>query len=769
MAKKNKKKFLSDDDLARKIGSLVNEAVGFSTDNIALKQEEAIKQYLRKPMAGDASIKGRSKYIVPKVLEHTEWMTGQIIRVFDTQKKVVEFLPSRPDQEALAEQQTDVANFVARDLNSHVAWLLPWVKNAAITGLGIVMVDFKAHKEELLPQLVKGVTDEQLVFFKEQEEAGKIIIEEASEPYSAPPAPADPNNPDPMAAFAHLMPQPQLYDLKIRHIRTQRRMNIVNLAPENFIVSKDADFDQQTGGIRAKLQGHKAVVGRQMLIEQGHDVEKIKGIPSASDETSGISVQRASVLNFDQGISDIEDEVFVYEIYTFMAIESEKRRHYRITLAGDIQSNPVVLGYEEVSKFYPYAAFCPFVTPNTLFGQGIADRVGPEQELLSKMQRGIIDNLNMHVHPIKVVNPDVTRFDDALNLAPGAAIRSTSPDAGINFISTPFTGASALPVMEQIRETAELTTGVGGAMMSINASDMQNTTATASSQRANASQMLVEMVCRHFADTGYRYLFRIIIDLLIQYPDDAEALITRLLGKYEKMLVDEWDPELDISATVAFGVMNKDGNMMSLQMILQNQFTAMERQMPFVNQQHIYETLVRIAENAGFKNANAFFQDPATIPPPPPPQPPQPSPDTLGLIEVEKAKAELRAQSEREKREFEAKKLIMENDRIRDLAFADLELKRAEIAAKYNAQVNMAAIKAEQEAKRMDMDFASAEQDAQVQMQVAREQNRQQQAQADQEAAAAMQQAMQGFTQSEGMPPEAEGLMPPQADMPPQF
>lgn len=560
-----------------------------------------------------------------------------------------------------------------------------------------------------------------------------------------------------MAAFAHLMPQPQLYDLKIRHIRTQRRMNIVNLAPENFIVSKDADFDQQTGGIRAKLQGHKAVVGRQMLIEQGHDVEKIKGIPSASDETSGISVQRASVLNFDQGISDIEDEVFVYEIYTFMAIESEKRRHYRITLAGDIQSNPVVLGYEEVSKFYPYAAFCPFVTPNTLFGQGIADRVGPEQELLSKMQRGIIDNLNMHVHPIKVVNPDVTRFDDALNLAPGAAIRSTSPDAGINFISTPFTGASALPVMEQIRETAELTTGVGGAMMSINASDMQNTTATASSQRANASQMLVEMVCRHFADTGYRYLFRIIIDLLIQYPDDAEALITRLLGKYEKMLVDEWDPELDISATVAFGVMNKDGNMMSLQMILQNQFTAMERQMPFVNQQHIYETLVRMAENAGFKNANAFFQDPATIPPPPPPQPPQPSPDTLGLIEVEKAKAELRAQSEREKREFEAKKLIMENDRIRDLAFADLELKRAEIAAKYNAQVNMAAIKAEQEAKRMDMDFANAEQDAQVQMQVAREQNRQQQAQADQEAAAAMQQAMQGFTQSEGMPPEAEG------------
>lgn len=752
----NKKPFLSDDDLARQIGKMVNDAVGFSNDNIATKQEESLNQYLRKPMAGDAAISNRSKYIVPKVLEHTDWMTAQVIRVFDSQKKVVEFLPNRPDQEELAEQQTDVANFVARDLNSHVAWLYPWVKNSNMTGLGIVTVAFNAVTDELLPEMVKGVTDEQLVFFTEQEKAGKIIIAEAGDPYSAPQPPADPNNPDPMAALAQLMPRPEVRDLKIRRIRTQRRMNIVNVAPENFIVSKDADFDQQTGGIRAKLQGHRAVVGRKALLEQGYDAEKVEAIPSANDIADGIAVRRAERVDYDQGISDVEDEVFVYEIYTFMAIDTEKRRHYRITLAGDLANNPIVLRHEEVSKFYPYAAFCPFPTPNTLFGQGIADRVGPEQELLSKMQRGIIDNLNMHVHPIRVVNPDITRFDDALALGPGVAIRSSDPSAGINFINTPFTGAAALPVMEQIRETTELTTGVGGSMMSVNASDMQNTTATATSQRANASQLLVETICRHFADSGYRYLFRVIIDLLMQFPDDAEALITRLTGKYTQMRIDEWDPELDVSATVAFGVMNKDGNQMSLQMILGNQMMAMERQMPFVTPQNVYETLVRMAENAGFKNANAFFVDPSTLPPPPPPEPPQPSPDTLGLIEVERAKAELRAQSDEADRRFEAQKLILENDRIRDLAFADLEVKRAEIAAKYGAQVNMALIKAEQDTKRTDIDFAIAEQDAQVQLQAAREQERAEEQQAE---AQAQEQAMQALQALQG---GAMQQMPPQ-------
>lgn len=721
---KKKRKALNDAEIASTIASMARDAVGFSSDQIANKHEQALKLYKRDPLPGDDKLVGRSKWVSPDVMERVDWSVASMTRLYDSTAMPVQFLPNGPEDEPLAKQMTDTCNFVVRSKNSHVAILEPWLKNGFITGLGVTMVEFRACREEGLPELLKGVPDEQLVALTQQEEAGEIIIVEAGEPYSALPPMPDPNVPPEMAMMVQAM-APMVRDLKIRRIKNMRHMDITNLPPEDFIVSKDAQFDQQTGGIKARLQGHRRIIARQDLIEQGFDAEKVKSIPSAEDKNEGIAVERSSLTDHDQGVG--ENDVTVYEIYTRLAIEDDKRRHYRFTLAGDLENAPVLLAHEEVSKFYPYAAFCPYPIPNTLFGYGIADRIGDDQILLSKMHRGVLNSLNMHIDPLKIVNPEVTNVDDLINPFPGAVIRSSDPTGGISYNQPPFAGAAAMPVIDQLKTGLDFVTGVGGGMQAVNASDLQNTTATATSQRANSAQLFIEMIARQFADTGYRYLFKVMIDLFVQYPEDAQAYITRLTNGYVPIKVDQWNPDMDVTTTVAFGVLNKDFNAATLQMILGQQQQMMQMSPQLVTPQHIYATVTKIVENAGFKNPGAFWVDPATVPPPPPPPPPVDP--NAGLIEVERVKAELRAQAEAAAREFDLIKLRVEDDRKRDEMAQDFELRKAEIQAKYAAQIDIARIQLEQAAQRNGVDLAIQAQQTQ-QAALEQQQQAEQQAQA---------------------------------------
>ena len=577
----NKPKKLSEEQILNQIRYKAKQAAKFSTDTIANKQEQALRLYNRDPLKGDAALKGQSKYVDPSVMERVDWSVASAVRVFDGVERVVEFLPNGAEDEPLAKQQTDVINLIVRRLNSHVAMLLPWLKNGFLTGLGVTTVRYDECVEEDLPQEIKGVTDDQLVDFDEQEQAGQIVFRQIGSEYEV----------DVVEGIADEMGQQlpldlplkqKVRDLEVRRITKTRHMKILNIKPEDFVVSNDADFDQQSGGIKAHLQGHRRLVTRDELIELGFDKEKVEKIASASDDDAGMAIERSKATDYDQGTGDTADEVEVYELYTKMKIDGEKARHYRITLGGDLESSAVLLDYVETTKTYPYAAFCPYPLPNTLFGHGVADRVGDDQILLSKIRRAEINNLNWLNHPTKIINQTSTNMDDARNIFPGSTIRSDAPDGGIKFLVPPNTAGTAAPMTADIKTTLDFTTGVGGAMVAVNASDMQNTTATATSQRANSAQQFMETIFRFFADTGYRYLFRIITDLLIQNPEDAEVLIRRITNNYVPIRVDQFSPDLDITTTVAFGVMNKDFNSMMLQQILGIQQSLMGTGSPMI-------------------------------------------------------------------------------------------------------------------------------------------------------------------------------------------
>jgi exoribonuclease R len=114
---------------------------------------------------------------------------------------------------------------------------------------------------------------------------------------------------------------------------------------------------------------------------------------------------------------------------------------------------------------------------------------------------------------------------------------------------------------------------------------------------------------------------------------------------------------------------------------------------PLVSMQQYSNTLTRMIELAGFKDANAFIN--TQVPPMPPAQPEQQKPDPAELLaQAEAMKAQNLAQKAIIDAETDRMKIIMDDDRNRDEAEAQIRLKAAELTAKYGAQVNIAEINA---------------------------------------------------------------------------
>jgi hypothetical protein len=106
--------------------------------------------------------------------------------------------------------------------------------------------------------------------------------------------------------------------------------------------------------------------------------------------------------------------------------------------------------------------------------------------------------------------------------------------------------------------------------------------------------------------------------------------------------------------------------------------------------QQYANTLRKFVELAGIKDTESFINSVVQNPPPAPSKPS--AEEQLAMAEMEKARAS--AQKALLDAETDRMKIIMDDDRQRDIEEANLRLKAKEMEAKYNTQVNMAEINA---------------------------------------------------------------------------
>jgi hypothetical protein len=649
----------------------IDNSIGYIDTETTDQRAKALEYYLRYPYGNE--IEGRSQIVTGEVAEAIDGALPQLIRVFTTTEDIVSFEPQTPEDEASAKQATDYCNWVFYRENDGLILLHNWFKDALMMKVGVVKAYWDA-KEDVNKESYKNLTEDELAL---------LLSDPAIEVVSRNVEFVD-GGVDPMG-FPIQIP---MYSVKVKKVKKYGCVKIENVPPEEFLISKSARTIEDSPFV-----AHRRLLTRSELVAMGFDKDVVEGLPSYDDLQ--YTVER--VARFSQGEQPDENISLdptmqvceVYECYIKIDINGDGIAELRkIVYAGN-----EILDDEECD-LVPFHSLCPIPIPHKFFGQSLADRTMDIQLIKSTVTRQMLDNLYLTNNARLGVVDGQVNLDDALNATPGGIIRMKSQGA-IMPVEVPAVTAQAFPMLEYMDQVQAKRTGVSDQQQGLDPDVLNNVSATAIAAMMKSNSGKLELIARIFAETGVKSLFKGILHLLGKYQDQAK--IVRMRGKFVAFDPRTWTNQYDVAINVGLGSGDRDQKLAMLQMILGKQEQALMQfgpSNPLVSVAQYRDTLARLIESAGFKDAKAFINEISPEQNAQLSQPQEPPPDmqaeaTRLLAQVEREKTEAKAQIEAAKLQLEKQSLEAEYTRKGiEIAMkaeqnaADMRIREAELAVR---------------------------------------------------------------------------------------
>jgi hypothetical protein len=251
-------------------------------------------------------------------------------------------------------------------------------------------------------------------------------------------------------------------------------------------------------------------------------------------------------------------------------------------------------------------------------------------------------------------------------------------------------------MVEYMDSMKEKRTGITAYNQGLDANSL-NKTATGVAQIMNASQQRIELVARTFAETGVKELFKLVHHLVrttLTKPD-----IIRLRNKWVEVDPREWKARKDLSISVGLGAGNKDQQLAHLMSIITMQKEAIGAGL--TSPEKIYNALAKLTQNAGFKNPEEFWVNPANAPQgEQAPQQPDPQETLIQgqlAIEQQKAQSDMQLSQQKAQAQLAQEQERSKNDIIieREKIMAQAELERFKAQLKAETDLAIAQIKAQ--------------------------------------------------------------------------
>ncbi len=623
----------------------------------------------------------QSNFVSTDVRDSVLFMLPSIMRTFFGTKKVVEFVPNGPEDIAVAEQQTDYINYIVQQKNSGFKVFYDAFKDALVRKSGFV----KAFWDETMTATTHEYTDldpasyQALILDPDVEVVDESIKMESITMLN------------PETGEEIVQESPASYDLTIRRVKRKDQVCIEAVPPEEVLISRNARSFAESPYV-----AHRMVKTVSDLVAMGYDrdeIEEYAGSGSSFDADTYTEREAREPIgsNMYPGGADSEHskEVLYVEHYCFYDLDDDGiDERVRVCTVGNGANIVNCEAWDDL----PIAMFCPDPEPHTAIGSCPADYVKPIQAAKSQIMRDTLDSLGHSIFPRMGVVEGQVNIDDVLNTDIGQPIRMRAPGM-VQPFSVPFVGKEAFPVLGYLDESKENRTGVSKASAGLNADALQSSTKSAVAATMSGAQGRIELICRHFAEGGMQQLFKLVNGLVIKHQD-AQAMY-RLNNQFVTVDPRYWDADKDMVVNVAISKSSDEEKSALLAQMAGKQeqiLQTMGSSNPLVSLQQYSNTLTKIIEMAGFKDAQAFIN---TQVPPMPPQPEQQQPDAAEMLaQAEMQKAQVQAQKAMIDAETDRMKIIMDDDRDRDKAEANIRLKAAELNAKYGAQVNVAEINA---------------------------------------------------------------------------
>ncbi|HKF60260.1 MAG TPA: hypothetical protein VKB42_02800 [Dongiaceae bacterium] len=616
-------------------------------------------------------VDGSSQIVTSEVRDTIESAMPSLMKIFMSGDKVAQFDPTGPEDEEIADQATDYANYIFTKDNDGFGILQTAFRDGFIQKVGVVKI-FWEETLDSKRESYQGLSDQEFEALLAPDEVEAVEHTEYQ---------GQMGQIDPMSGLLTMVPV-RLHDVVCRRTKKSGRARIVNIPPEEFLIARRA-VTLETSTFTA----HRVRKTASQLIEEGYDRKLVDGLPGydaqdynqerierfrAEDEAPYISKP-----NLDPSMK----EVWLTECYLPMDYDGDGIAELRkVTVAGD----PAVklLDNEEIESL-PFRAWTPIPQPHKFYGLSLADLTMDLQLTQSTVVRQMLNNMYQANNNRHIVSNQVN-LEDMLTPRPGGIVRMVSgssalPEGHVMPLPPIGIGEIAMPLLEFLDAKQETRTGITKYNQGLDANTL-NKTASGINIISGYAQQRQELMARNAAEMLVAGIFKSILELVCKHQQ--EPRIIRLRNKWVPMDPREWNDQMDVTVTVGLGSGNKDQQLGHLMMILQTQQAALQQLgpgNPLVNLENVYNTLEKICENAGLKTADPYFSDPKNAPPgqgqPPPP------PDPRAIAAQGTAQAHLmRAQQEPQAR-------------LMDAAIdAKAQIQKARIAAA--ADIAVAAIKA---------------------------------------------------------------------------
>lgn len=646
---------LSDSEIVARIEAEESKSYGVNDSQLSFERSEAINFYLGLPFGNE--VEGRSQVVSYDVQDTIESALPQLLKVFVAGDKVVTFDPKGPEDQDAADQETDYVNHVVMEKNAGFNIFYVWFKDALLSKNGYVKV-YTETEDEMEEVEYSGLTDAQLQMLASDDKTE--VLEHTAYP--------DPsvdiamiqqqammNNQDPMSIM-----QPMLHDVKLKVTESKDSIKIKNVAPENMMVSVDT-----TG---PSLNDSRFVQHRELMAV----AEIAEAFNLSESKVEGIMSDIRSVFEQESNARDIyseefdraldEDDALVKD--TYIKINGERWRYV-------VLGNEII--YKEKCEYVPFACITPMIMPHRHIGRSYSDLTQDIQMIKSTLLRGQLDNMYLANNGRYAIS-DRVNLDDMLTSRPGGIVRvSGEPGSAIMPLQHPPLPASTFSMVEYMDSMKEKRTGITAYNQGLDSNSL-NKTASGVAQIMSAAQQRIELVARTFAETGVKDLFQLVHRLVrttLTKPD-----IIRLRNKWVEVDPREWKARKDMSISVGLGAGNKDQQLMHLTTILQMQKEAI--QIGITSPEKIYNALAKLTQNAGFKNPEEFWTNPANTPEQEGQQqkPTEAEIMVQGQLQIEQQKAQAQIMQEQERSKND---IIIEREKI--IAQAELEKFKAQLKA----------------------------------------------------------------------------------------
>ena len=692
-------KGLSDDELKALVDAELRQSVAYFGGKLAEQRRKAEYYYLGLAK-GDLSppeIEGRSTVISTDVRNVVEALVPVLVAKFTSGDTVVEFEPTKPgpEEEQKAQSATDYINYLFFKQNRGFTVIETAIRDLLLQKKGIVKVYWDTRNEEKREEY-KGLNDVELSQILDDEEVSPIEhsqypdeddaeqrqqalaqltqqIQQAAQAAQQGDqrAQMDVSRLQAQIEQINQTPPKMLHDIAVKRVKTDGKLVVENVPPEEFLISRKAKTIQD-----APFCAHRVTRTVSELKSMGY-----KGVDdlSGDDSTAALNAERIERLAWDDELAYMNVDnntldpsqrvIWVTEAYIRADRDGDGIAELiKVTRAGNDLID------EEVVDCAPFVDFDCVKLPHKFYGLSIADMAMEIQRSKTMLKRTAFDNAYLTANQRMFAVEGQVNLDDLLTSRPGGIVRIKNAGAVGPLGVGAGDGGVISQLLEYEQDNLERATGWYAYSQGTDA-DSLNDTATGVLHITSRGDMRTDLIARNIAE-GFTDLFRMMLKLILQ-NQNKEAVV-RLNGNFVSIDPREWRNQFDVSINVGLGTGDKSQQAANLMQIMQIQKDGMA--IGVTDAGGVYQAALEFSKAIGFKSGDKFFTDPAKKPP----QPPQPDP----LVQVEQMKQQGKQAELQANMQLEQYKTQLEQQQQQHLN--EVEAQRKTIEQQYATQLELA-------------------------------------------------------------------------------